>query len=204
MADPSGPGARHGLTRSYPAVPAAFHANPRICRGRRVAARRRVRFLGRMEAMTWTELVLRLLAASVCGLLIGLERESKRKPAGLRTHLLVAVGAAGFMLITDELFHEFDAHHTGTAVDPLRVLSGIVGGIGFLGAGAIIQSQGNVRGITTAAGIWIVGAIGAACGVGYYPIAIAVTVMGFAILAPLRYIEHRYHRSRDGGDADED
>jgi putative Mg2+ transporter-C (MgtC) family protein len=105
------------------------------------------------------DMVLRLLAACAGGMAIGWERESKNKPAGLRTNILVAVGSAGFTLVSWNLTAHLNAGANDLRVDPLRLVQGIIGGIGFLGAGAIIQSHGTVRGMTTAAGIWVVGGI---------------------------------------------
>ena len=117
------------------------------------------------------ELALRLgLAVGLCGL-VGLERESRDQPAGLRTHMLVGLGAALFTLVSAYGFEEFDRPGpAGTAVrvDPTRIAAQIVSGIGFLGAGAIIRQGFNVRGLTTAAALWIVAAIGMAAGAGYY------------------------------------
>jgi putative Mg2+ transporter-C (MgtC) family protein len=109
------------------------------------------------------EVLLRLaIAVALCGA-IGLERESRDQVAGLRTHILVGVGAALFTLVSAYGFSEF-----GTARDPTRIAAQIVSGIGFLGAGAILRQGFNVRGLTTAATLWVVAAIGMACGAGYY------------------------------------
>jgi len=109
------------------------------------------------------EVLLRLgLAVALCGA-IGLERESRDQVAGLRTHILVGVGAALFTLVSAYGFNEF-----GAARDPTRIAAQIVSGIGFLGAGAIIRQGFNVRGLTTAATLWVVAAIGMGCGAGFY------------------------------------
>lgn len=133
--------------------------------------------------------ILRLGAAALMCLVIGWERERAEKPAGLRTHMLIGMGAAGFFLI----FFEFSLGPLKDAdairLDPMRVVHGIVAGIGFLGAGAIIQSRGSVKGLTTGAGIWVAGAIGLACGAGYLVIAGVMTVMTVLILAVLGRIE---------------
>lgn len=134
------------------------------------------------------ELAARLIAAVVCGGAIGWERETQNKPAGLRTLMLVALGAASFTLITMAL-----VAHLPT-LDPLRVVDGVIGGIGFLGAGVIIQSRGTVMGITTAAAIWVVGSLGVACGVGEYRIALFVTVLGLLILHPVAHLEEALNR----------
>lgn len=126
-------------------------------------------------------MVLRLGVAAFCGMLIGWEREAQRKEAGLRTHMLVGLGSAAFMLAILELGIREDGG-ADVAIDPSRVYQGLIGGIGFIGAGAIIQSQGKVHGLTTGAGIWIVGAIGVACGQGAFVLAVIVAVLAVVIL----------------------
>jgi putative Mg2+ transporter-C (MgtC) family protein len=128
-------------------------------------------------------LVWRLLAAVVLGGIVGAERESRNKAAGLRTHMLVALGAATFTVSAVDLAGESGNY------DPTRILQGVATGIGFLGAGSILQRKGQVQGLTTAAGIWVVGGIGAACGLGAYGIAIAVSVITAIIMALLGPIE---------------
>lgn len=123
------------------------------------------------------EVGLRLAVATVCGGLVGLNRERTHRPAGLRTLMLVSLGAAAFCLLAERLFQGIDDK---TAMG--RVAAGIVGGIGFLGAGTILQSHGQVRGVTTAAAIWVTAAIGTACGIGYYPIAAFATVLTMLVL----------------------
>jgi putative Mg2+ transporter-C (MgtC) family protein len=134
------------------------------------------------------ELMLRLgLAVGLCGA-IGLERETRGQVAGLRTHILVGVGAALFTLVSA---YAFDAGDPGTRIDPTRIAAQIVTGIGFLGAGTIIRQGLTVRGLTTAASLWIVAAIGMASGAGYYLGAAATTgvvlvsLIGFRRLRPL-------------------
>lgn len=141
------------------------------------------------------EVTIRLLMAMVVGGLIGFDRERQDKPAGLRTHMLVSLGAATFTL----LGFEVGAHlspRTGEGFDPTRVLQGVVGGIGFLGAGAIIKSGGHVSGVTTAASVWVAGALGAAAGVGAYVLAGISTVMAFAILTVLGKLDAKIARQQ--------
>ncbi len=135
-----------------------------------------------------SEIAARLISAVLCGGAIGWEREAHNKPAGLRTLMLVALGAASFTLITMVLIEQ------SPTLDPLRVVDGVVGGIGFLGAGVIIQSRGAVLGITTAAAIWVVGSLGVACGMGEYRIAFLVTAIGLVILHPFAYLEQLINR----------
>ena len=127
--------------------------------------------------MEWWEIVLRLVLAVVLSGIIGFERELHGRPAGLRTHILVCVGAALVMLISIDGF--------GGSGDPARLAAQVVSGIGFLGAGAILRDGGDIKGITTAATLWIVGMIGLACGNGYYIGAIV------AKITPLTQIRSR-------------
>ena len=141
--------------------------------------------------ITTTEILLRVSFALLLGFILGLEREAKRKPAGLRTNMLVALGSAAFTMLALEIFYSILHIRDRTALDPLRLLNGIMEGLGFLGAGCIIQSRGSVEGITTAATIWVVGAVGLACGAGQFRIAILTTVLAFIVLTALRFIEAR-------------
>jgi putative Mg2+ transporter-C (MgtC) family protein len=126
------------------------------------------------------EMVLRLLLAVGLGALIGLEREHARKAAGLRTHLLVCVGAALFTIASIYGF--------GEGADAARVAAGVVAGIGFLGAGAIISTRGGLlAGLTTAASIWAVAAIGLAAGAGLYiPATVATVIIVIILMLPKR------------------
>lgn len=133
--------------------------------------------------MAWYEIVFRLFLAIVLSGIIGFERELHGRPAGLRTHVLVSVGAALVMLISIDGF--------GGSGDPARLAAQVVSGIGFLGAGAIIRDGGDIKGITTAATLWIGGMIGLACGNGYYIGAVATTVFVLLFILLLRPIESR-------------
>lgn len=133
-----------------------------------------------------------LLVAVLLGGIVGFEREAWQKPAGLRTHMMVALGAAAFTRLALALVGDIPpAPGTATDGDPARIVMGIATGIGFLGAGTIIQARGEVRGITTAAGIWVVGAIGACCGAGQYAIAVVSVILATVILAVLYRLEPR-------------
>lgn len=127
--------------------------------------------------------VSRLVLALVLSMLIGWEREAKHKDAGLRTHMLVGLGSCAFMLVALALSENLSANDDSVSIDPSRVIQGLIGGIGFLGAGAIIHGGGDeVRGLTTGAGIWLVGAIGLACGAGSYGLAIVITILAIVIM----------------------
>lgn len=118
------------------------------------------------------ELILRLIVSLLLGGLIGLERELRDKPAGLRTHMLVSIGACLYTLVSIYTFN----------LDPARVAAGIVTGIGFIGAGTIIGAGGHIRGITTAASLWVVASIGLAVGAGAYLIALVTSIIVFLVL----------------------
>jgi putative Mg2+ transporter-C (MgtC) family protein len=118
----------------------------------------------------------------VLGAAIGFERELHRQPAGFRTHSLVAVGSALFTIISAYGF-------AGTAVDPTRIAAQIVSGIGFIGAGTILQHRGNVRGLTTAASLWSVAAVGMAAGAGMLVIAVMGTFLILVVLSLLDRLE---------------
>jgi putative Mg2+ transporter-C (MgtC) family protein len=134
-------------------------------------------------------MLVRLSAAVLLGLILGLERELRGKPAGLRTHMLVSLGAAGFMLIGMEVLFATAAGDPSARIDPTRVVEGVIGGIGFLGAGSIIRGQGGVQGITTGAGIWTAGTIGLACGVGNLVLAGFVTILAVLIMLLVGFFE---------------
>ncbi|HEY8406735.1 MAG TPA: MgtC/SapB family protein [Gaiellaceae bacterium] len=135
-------------------------------------------------APSWPHILLRLTVAAALGGAIGLERELRERQAGLRTHLVVCVGSALFTLVSAYAF-------TSPRVDPTRIAAQIVSGIGFLGAGAIIRQGLSVRGLTTAATLWLVAAIGMASGAGYYDAAIIATLGALLTLGPLRIVAFR-------------
>ena len=152
--------------------------------------RRRVTVI---PALTWDEALLRLALAAVFGAAVGIEREFREREAGLRTHMLVAVGSALFTLVSAYGFRDFLIHNGGGVVraDPSRISAQIVTGIGFLGAGAIIRQGISVRGLTTAATLWVVAAIGLAAGAGYYSAAGMTTGVVLFALFPMRYVARR-------------
>jgi putative Mg2+ transporter-C (MgtC) family protein len=143
--------------------------------------------LSEVPTLSSWDALLRLVIAAGLGGAVGFERELRDREAGIRTHLLVSLGSALFTIISAYGFHEFLAG--GGAIvraDPSRIAAQIVTGIGFLGAGAIIRDGMSVRGLTTAATLWVVAAIGMACGAGYYWPAAAATVLTLLALWPLR------------------
>jgi putative Mg2+ transporter-C (MgtC) family protein len=137
------------------------------------------------------EAALRLVLAIVLSAGVGIDREIKQKPLGLRTNMMVALGAASFSLMALQLVHEMAGGPSSTEIDPIRVMEAIVGAIGFLGAAAIIQERFELVGATTGASIWVVGGIGMACGFGFYGLAVVVTVIGLFVLTVLGFITGR-------------
>lgn len=141
--------------------------------------------------------------AAILAGVVGWERESAEKPAGFRTFMLVGLGSAAFTLLTMRLYAQVDAGGGEFGADPIRIISGVIGGLGFLGAGTIIQAGSSVRGITTAATIWVTGSIGVACGLKYYGTAIATVILSYGILR-LGLIAERKHaetvRAKTGND----
>lgn len=143
------------------------------------------------DAFGWLETVVRLVLAITAGAVLGWERERLGKPAGLRTHMMVALGSASFMLASIQLGAQIESESSTFRSDPTRTLAGIIGGIGFLGAGTIIEARGAVQGITTAASIWVVAAIGVACGSGLYQIAVTTVFLAFLVLTVIGYFERK-------------
>jgi len=129
--------------------------------------------------MTIFIISLRILLAAVLGGLVGFEREIRGRTAGFRTHMLVCLGSALFM--TTSILMSSQYGHMGV-VDPSRIAAGVVTGVGFLGAGAVIRFQSFVQGLTTAASIWVVAAIGLAVGAGLYKVAVVATVIVVVVL----------------------
>jgi putative Mg2+ transporter-C (MgtC) family protein len=136
------------------------------------------------------ELAVRLIVAAILGALIGLEREYHEHPAGMRTHLLVSVGAATFTVLSIEAFK-------APGADPARIAAQIVTGIGFLGAGAILKGSADVRGLTTAASLWAVAGVGMAAGAAAWGVAVAATIIVLVSLWPLHVIERRMLQGRE-------
>ena len=133
----------------------------------------------------------KLVLAAILGAVIGLEREIHGRPAGFRTHLLVSLGSCLFV-VTSIHFYTLFGNFSGNlpvGVDPGRVAAQVVTGIGFLGAGAIIREKASIRGLTTAACLWVAAAIGLACGVGLFGVSMLVTAMSLLSLLLLKRIE---------------
>ena len=142
-----------------------------------------------LREVTYLAVILRLLAAVVIGGLIGLERGMKNRPAGLRTYMLVCTGACLIMLTNQYIF---EATATG---DPTRMAAQVVNGIGFLGAGTIIVTRRNqIKGLTTAAGLWAAAGVGLALGIGFYEAALVGSFAIFTVMTLLQKMDNRMHR----------
>jgi putative Mg2+ transporter-C (MgtC) family protein len=138
------------------------------------------------------DIAIRLFLAAVLGGAVGFEREVREREAGLRTHVLVSVGSALFFLVSAYAWTDWSfSQRDGLVFDPTRIAAQIVSGIGFLGAGAIIRQGLSVRGLTTAATLWLVAGIGMASGAGYWEAAVIATVGAILTLWPLRIAAHR-------------
>jgi putative Mg2+ transporter-C (MgtC) family protein len=147
-----------------------------------------MRIVADVFTLGWGGTLARLAVATALGAVIGLERELDEKAAGLRTHMLVALGSALFTLISAYGFSEFVGHDK-VSFDPSRIAAQIVTGIGFLGAGVIFRSGFTVRGLTTAASLWLVAAIGMAAGAGFWKGAVIATGIGIVALRPLEWLK---------------
>jgi putative Mg2+ transporter-C (MgtC) family protein len=143
----------------------------------------------------------RLLLAAIFGAAIGFEREQRNRSAGLRTHVLVCVAAATFGILTIEIVHapmfQLEGIKEQVKVDPIRVVEAVTAGIAFLAAGTIMFSRGEVQGLTTGAGMWLAGAIGVSCGLGFWQIALFGTVLVLIVLGVMHSLEVRYGLADD-------
>ncbi|HPD16853.1 MAG TPA: MgtC/SapB family protein [Planctomycetota bacterium] len=145
-----------------------------------------------VEAAFIHEVLLPLVAAALLGGAIGLERELHGRAAGLRTHIMVCLGTTMAMVVSMQLYQRLPADAT-LRVDPSRIAAGVLTGIGFLGAGAIMKLKSTHRGLTTAACIWFVASLGIAVGAGAYALAVASTLLALLVLLLLARFEHRLH-----------
>jgi putative Mg2+ transporter-C (MgtC) family protein len=131
----------------------------------------------------------RLLLGALFGAVIGAEREWKRRPAGLRTHMLVCLAAALIALLTIEITHAPFFRDEAIRVDPIRLIEAVTAGVAFLAAGMILFTKGEVQGLTTGAGMWLAGAVGLACGLGFWQIALFTTALAVVVLMVLGRLE---------------
>ncbi len=152
-------------------------------------------------------IVARLAMATVLGAAIGFEREWHKRPAGLRTHILVCLSAATAAVLAIEIVHVSDFQDQSIRIDPIRLIEAVTAGVSFLAAGFIIFSRGEVHGLTTAAGMWLAGAVGLASGLGFWQIALIAVALGLVVLWVMKRIEHVFHlnpRDEIGGLDDEE
>ena len=133
----------------------------------------------------------RLALALALGAAIGFEREWHRRPAGLRTHILVCLAAATAAVLTVEIAHMPDFAGQSVRIDPTRLIEAVTAGVAFLAAGFIVFSSGAVHGLTTAAGMWLAGAVGLACGLGFWQVGLIAALFGVVVLWLLKLIEGR-------------
>ncbi len=134
------------------------------------------------------DMVFRLAAAGLLGGVVGYERQARHKSAGLRTHILVSMGSCLIMILSINIYHSVQGL---TNADPTRLAAQVVSGIGFLGAGSIMKEGVTVKGLTTAASLWVVSGVGLAIGSGYYLAAVVTTLLIFITLTALTKVEHR-------------
>ena len=144
----------------------------------------------RGDGLPYVIVLLRVAGAAVLSGLIGLEREVYKNTAGLRTHMLISVAAALFALMTLELMHSDYSDNDAVRLDPLRLVEAVTAGVAFLAAGMVVYAKGNVKGLTTGAGMWLASGIGLACGLGYWSIALTGSVAGILLMVVLRRIEY--------------
>jgi putative Mg2+ transporter-C (MgtC) family protein len=157
-----------------------------------------MRIVAETVSLGWAHTLLRLGVAAALGAAIGLEREIDEKAAGLRTHMLVSIGAALFTLVGAYGFADLINHGKVLSYDPSRIAAQVVTGIGFLGAGVIFRQGFTIRGLTTAASLWLVAAIGMAAAAGYWAGAIVATVIGIVSLRPLEWLKADFMPQRAG------
>lgn len=142
------------------------------------------------------EIGFRLLCALILGFIVGVEREYTHRPAGMRTHILVALGSCAVMLTGQMIFAQYSPY--GAMPDPARLGAQVIAGVGFLGAGTILRDGANVKGLTTAASLWVVACLGLAVGGGYYVIALAGTILVILTLTLFELLQKLLLRSKRG------
>jgi putative Mg2+ transporter-C (MgtC) family protein len=140
----------------------------------------------------------KLFVAAILGGIIGWERHKRGRPAGLRTHLLVCIGVTLMMLVSEHIFLKYQGygHDSVLRIDPARIAAQVVTGIGFLGAGTIMRSRTSIRGLTTAASLWVVAGIGLAVGSGFILPAVFTTIIAIAILTLNSLVEKKMKRNK--------
>ncbi|MEO9336264.1 MgtC/SapB family protein [Mesorhizobium sp. SB112] len=145
--------------------------------------------IGHPTWLPFTVIAGRLFIAALFGAIVGFEREWQNRPAGLRTHILVSLAAAAFAILGIEIVHSAQFVQDGSRLDPLRLIEAVTAGVAFLAAGSIIFAKGEVRGLTTGAGLWLAGAIGLSSGLGFWQIAAFITFVAIVVLGLMHRFE---------------
>ena len=146
---------------------------------------------GTATTLELSAIVIRLMIAMACGAAIGVEREWRSHAAGLRTHVLVCLSAAIVAVLTIEIAHHDAFSAQEVRLDPIRLIEAVAAGVAFLAAGMIVFHKGEVKGLTTGAGLWFAGSIGLSCGLGFWQIGLIATGFALAVLWLMRLLEHR-------------
>lgn len=149
-------------------------------------------FLEKFGHQTWlpfSVIAARLFLAAMLGALVGMEREWRHRPAGLRTHILICVATAAIAILAIEITHVDDFAGQEIRIDPLRLIEATTAGVAFLAAGLIFFSRGKVHGLTTGAGMWLAGATGLGVGLGFWQIAVFVTIIALIVLGALHLLQ---------------
>ncbi|MEP0697144.1 MAG: MgtC/SapB family protein [Nitratireductor sp.] len=155
---------------------------------------------GRASWLPFEVIAARLLLAATLGGVVGFEREWRNRPAGRRTHILICLSAATIAVLTIEITHLPAFEDDAIRIDPVRLVEAVTAGVAFLAAGLIVFARGEVHGLTTGAGMWLAGAAGLACGLGFWQIALVATLLAVIVLAALRLVERRAKTDTGGGE----
>lgn len=147
--------------------------------------------IGHATWLPFSVIAMRLALAALLGAVIGFEREWRNHPAGLRTHILVALAAASFTIIGVEIVHSAQFEQDAARLDPLRLIEAVTAGVAFLAAGTIIFARGRIKGLTTGAGLWLAGAVGLAAGLGFWQVAGLATLLAVVVLGLLHPVERK-------------
>jgi putative Mg2+ transporter-C (MgtC) family protein len=159
--------------------------------------------IGHPTWLPFTVIAARLALATLFGAVIGFEREWRNHPAGLRTHILVSLAAASFTIIGIEIVHSSQFANDAARQDPLRLIEAVTAGVAFLAAGTIIVARGQIKGLTTGAGLWLAGSVGLA-GLGFWQVAAFVTVLAVIVLGLMHPAERALAQAGSKGDGRKD
>lgn len=159
--------------------------------------------IGHATWLPFSVIAARLALAALLGAVIGFEREWRNHPAGLRTHILVALAAASFTIIGIEIVHSAQFEQDAARLDPLRLIEAVTAGVAFLAAGTIIFARGRIKGLTTGAGLWLAGAIGLAAGLGFWQVAGFATLLAVVVLGLLHSVERKLELNGDKQSSDD-